>query len=136
MSGEWPTYRELGARRRALRARWTRQSGNDDKARVLLPHDYEIERRPDGAPDVRPDASVTNDGLATLAHALESYIKTLQADNDALKQDLAAARADLAAEQARTTQAIEAFSALAERLEAMAEAKRPPWWQRLLRVAG
>jgi hypothetical protein len=38
----------------------------------------------------------------------------------------------LAAEQARTTQAIEAF--LAARLEAMAEAKCPPWW--LLRVAG
>ena len=144
MSGEWLTYRELGvrlgvsveaARRRALRARWTRQSRNDGKARVLLPHDYEIERRPDCAPDVRPDASVTN-GLATLAHALESYIKTLQADNDALKQDLPAARADLTAEQARTTQAIGAFSALAERLEAMAEAKRSPWWQRLLRMAG
>lgn len=133
MDGEWLTYRELGvrlgvsveaARRRALRARWTRQPGNDKRARVLLPKDYEIERRPDGAPDVQPDASVTNAGPAALAHALESHIKTLQADNDALKQDLAA-------EQERTTQAIAAFSALATRLEALAEARRP-WWRRLV----
>ena len=80
MSGEWLTYREDGvrlgvsveaARRRALRARWARQSGNDGKARVHLPDDYEIDRRPDGAPDVRPDASVMNDGHTALVSALE-----------------------------------------------------------------
>jgi len=99
MSGEWLTYRELGvrlgvsveaARRRALRARWTRQSGNDGRSRVLLPDDYEIDRRPDGAPDVRPDVSVTNDSHAALVHALESHIKTLQADVEALKEQTAA----------------------------------------------
>jgi hypothetical protein len=135
MSGEWLTYRELAgrlgvsveaARRRALRARWARQSGNDGKARVLLPDDYEIDRRPDGAPDVRPDASVTNDGTAALAHALESHISTLRADNEALKQQLAAAEAERA-------QAIAAFASLADRLDELAAANQRarPWWRRL-----
>jgi hypothetical protein len=44
--------------------------------------------------------------------------------------------ADLAAEQARTTQAIAAFEQLAQKLEAIAEARRPPWWRLLLRRAG
>ena len=59
MDGERLTYRELGvplgvsaeaARRRALRVRWRRQSGNDGRTRVLLPDDCEIKRCPDGAP--------------------------------------------------------------------------------------
>jgi hypothetical protein len=79
---------------------------------------------------------VTNDGRAALARALEGHIKTLQADNEALKQDLAAARADFAAKQARRTQAIAAFEALAQRLEAMAAQHAiKPWWQQLLRRA-
>jgi hypothetical protein len=40
--------------------------------------------------------------------------------------------AELKAEQARTEKAIAAFSALAERLDAMAaERARRPWWRRL-----
>lgn len=135
MDGVWLTYRELGvrlgvsveaARRRALRARWTRQSGNDGRARILLPEDYEIDRRPDGAPDVRPDASVTIDGPAALAHAFESHIRTLQGDNEALKEQLAA-------ERARTDAAISAFRTLADRLDDLAaEHSRRPWWRRLV----
>ena len=69
------------------------------------------------------------------SRALESHIKTLQADNEALKH-LSAARPDLAAEQARTTQAIAAIEALAQRLEAMAAQHAiKPWWQQLLRRA-
>ena len=45
--------------------------------------------------------------------------------------------AQLAAEQAKTEKAIEAFSALAQRLDAMAaERAIKPWWRRLLRPAG
>jgi hypothetical protein len=153
LDGVWLTYRELGvrlgvnveaARRRALRARWTRQSGNDGRARILLPEDYEIDRRPDGAPDVRPDASVTIDGPAALAHAFESHIRTLQGDNEALKEQLAAERAafaaretalegNLAAERARTDAAISAFRTLADRLDDLAaEHSRRPWWRRLV----
>ena len=44
--------------------------------------------------------------------------------------------AQLAAEQAKTEKAIEAFSALAQRLETMAAQHAiKPWWQRLLRSA-
>ena len=44
--------------------------------------------------------------------------------------------AQLAAEQAKTEKAIEAFSALAQRLQAMAAQHAiKPWWQRLLRSA-
>jgi hypothetical protein len=158
MSGEWLTYRELGirlgvsveaARRRALRARWTRQSGNDGKARVHLPEDYEIDRRPDGAPDVRPDASVTSDGHAALVSALQNHIKTLATENEALKQDLAMTRADLSAhvetlkgqlagaearageESAKTDRAIAAFADLADRLDVLAAERARPWWRRL-----
>ena len=80
---------------------------------------------------MRPTDPALADALRGQLAALESHIKTLQADNDALKQDLTAARADLAAEQARTTQAIAAFEALALKLEAIAEARRP-WWRRIL----
>jgi hypothetical protein len=133
MDAEWLTYRELGeklgvsleaARRRALRGKWQKAPSNDGRTRVRVPDDWKP--RP-SVHDVRP-AEPDNSALTS---ALESHIKTLQADNDALKQDLAAARADLAAEQARTTQAIAAFESLAQRLEAMAEARRP-WWRRLV----
>jgi chromosome segregation ATPase len=84
-----------------------------------------------------------------LVTALESHIKTLQGDNEALKQDLTTTRADLSAhvetlkgqlaaaearageEAAKTAQAIAAFQNLAEQLEAIAEARRP-WWRRLV----
>ena len=40
--------------------------------------------------------------------------------------------AELKAEQAKTEKAIAAFSSLAERLDALAEAnQRRPWWRRL-----
>jgi hypothetical protein len=159
MDGTRLTYRELAgrlgcsveaARRRALRARWVRQSGNDGKVRVLLPEDYEIDRRPDGAPDVRPDVSLANDGHAALVSALQSHIKTLAAENEALKQDLTVTRADLSAhvetlkaqlagadarageEAAKTARAIKAFADLAERLDQLAAERARPWWRRLV----
>ena len=140
MSGDWLTYRELAdrlgvsveaARRRALRARWARQSGNDGKARVHLPDDYEIDRRPDGAPVVRPDASVTDDGRAALITALEGHVATLKADVERLEAQLAAAEARASGEAARTAQAIAAFAGLADQLDALAEARARPWWRRI-----
>jgi hypothetical protein len=76
-------------------------------------------------------------------NALESHIRTLQGDDDdALKEQLTAAEAraekqaaelgtDLAAEKARTEMAIVAFSAMAERLDALAAKRTRPWWRRL-----
>jgi hypothetical protein len=56
-----------------------------------------------------------------------------------LKAQLAAAEAryaqqadDLAAERAKTEKAINAFAALAERLDALARERARPWWRRLV----
>jgi hypothetical protein len=75
---------------------------------------------------------VTNDGHAALVSSLESHINTLRADNDALRQDLTTARVDLAAETAGTEKAIEAFAALADRLDQLAAERARPWWRRLV----
>jgi hypothetical protein len=168
MDGVWLTYRELadrlgtsaeGARRRAQRGRWTRQRGNDGLARIMVPNDALDAPRAVRAEDARGADPALADALRGQLAALENHIKTLQADKEALTQDLAATRADLSAhvaslkienerlagqfagaearageEAAKTAQAIAAFEALARRLEAMAEAKRPSWW-RWLRFA-
>ncbi|HEY3623416.1 MAG TPA: hypothetical protein VGL12_13705 [Roseiarcus sp.] len=162
--GEWCTYvqaarrlhKSHGAiRQMALRGQLQRVRGNDGKARVLILPDMEraAHEQPERALSAQPERAA-HDGV--LVHALESHIKTLQADNEALTQDLAATRADLSAhvaslktenerlagqlagaearageEAAKTAQAIAAFKSLAERLEAIAEARRP-WWRRLV----
>jgi hypothetical protein len=154
MDGQWLTYRELAnrlsvgveaARRRAQRACWTRQHGNDGKTRVHLPADYEIERRPDGAgavlplhPNGAPDAILPE--RETIA-ALEGHVSTLKADVERLEAQLrleadrlaaAEARAekqtadlvaDLVAERARTEKAVAEFGALVDRLTTLADEK-------------
>jgi DNA repair exonuclease SbcCD ATPase subunit len=162
MDGVWLTYHDLadrlgtsaeGARRRAQRGRWTRQRGNDGLARVMVPNDALDAPRAVRAPSARGDeeaaAPALVDALRGQLVALESHIKTLQADKEALTQDLTTTRADLSAhvdmlkaqlasaearageEAAKTAQAIAAFEQLAQRLEALAEARRP-WWRRLV----
>ena len=109
--------------RRVLRSRWSRQRGNDGKARVLLPSDVEVEPAPARRRDSASDAHA-----ATIA-APESHISTLReelaTERERSEAQLAAARADLAAEQARAVRAIAAFEGLAQRLEAMAAARAP-----------
>ena len=146
VDGQWLTYQDLAvrlgvtpeaARRRAIRGKWARMPGNDGRTRVRAPDDW----CPQGAPDVRPDASA-------LVTALESHIKTLQGENETLKQHFAAAdgraerlaaelaardaqhAAELKAEQTQTEKAIAAFSSLAEQLDALAAERARPWWRR------
>jgi hypothetical protein len=167
MSDEWLTYSQAAerlnltveaVRLRALRGRWQKTIGNDKRPRIRLPEGWSndvqttVERR---------ERKPRNDGRTTVEHAvaaalvtsLENHIKTLRAENEALKQDLTASRADLSAhvetlkvqlataearageEAAKTAQAIAAFEQLALKLEAIAEARRP-WWRLLLRRAG
>ena len=89
-------------------------------------------------------------------HALEAHNATLKADVERLEAQLAAAEArtttaearlekqaaefaerfaqhsaDMAAERAQTEKALVEFSALAERLAALAEERAKPWWRRL-----
>jgi chromosome segregation ATPase len=68
--------------------------------------------------------------------ALQAHVATLKGQLAAAEARVDKSASDLAAEQARTTQAIAAFEQLAQKLEAITEAKRPPWWRLLLRRAG
>jgi hypothetical protein len=158
--GGWLTYREAGdrlgvsaesVRAKAARKRWRRQIGNDGLARVWLPGDLPVNARarPPGDGPVTTRSPTERKSIdPAVVTALESHIKTLQADNEALKQDLTTTRADLSAhvetlktqlagaearageEAAKTAQAIAVFQSLAQRLEAIAEARKP-WWRRL-----
>jgi hypothetical protein len=65
---------------------------------------------------------------------MADILETLKAEVERLKDQFAAADARPSDEAANTAQAITALEALVRRLEAMAEAKRPPWW-RWLRFA-
>ena len=115
-------------RAKASRKRWRRQIGNDGLARIMIPDDLVVTARAHGSCD-RPVTAKSPPGREAidpaLVTALESHIKTLQGENEALKERLAL-------EQARTTQAIAAFTSLAERLDALAaERERRSWWRRL-----
>jgi hypothetical protein len=63
--------------------------------------------------------------------ALESHIKILQGDKEALKQQLAATEARAEVERMTTAKAVEAFAALADRLDELAAERTRPGWRRL-----
>ena len=71
-----------------------------------------------------------------LIKALEAHVETLKAQLAAaearIDKQAAESAAELAAERARSEKAIEAFAALAERLDALAAARSRPWWRRLV----
>jgi hypothetical protein len=55
----------------------------------------------------------------------------VEAERAKAEKVIAEFAAELKAEQAQTAQAIAAFASLAERLDALAEERRRPWWRRL-----
>ena len=148
MDGQWLTYDELGvrlgctpeaARRRAIRGKWARMPGNDGRTCVRVPDELHGSR----TPPVRTEESAH-------LHALEGHVASLKAENERLVAQLAGAEAraekqaadfaardaersaDLAADRAKTEKAIEAFSALADRLDTLAAAnQRQPFLKRL-----
>jgi hypothetical protein len=71
------------------------------------------------APVVRADAVPDN---SALVDALESHIKTLRGENDALREQLAA-------ERDRVDKAIAAFAELGVRLDALAAKRVRSWWR-------
>ena len=133
-------------RARATRNGWRRQLGNDGRARVLVALEPRSPDEPLMSPRSSPARKAVDPALVT---ALESHIKTLQGENEALKEQLATAEAradkqtaefaardtervaDLAAERARTEKAINAFADLARQLNALAASRARPWWRRL-----
>jgi hypothetical protein len=154
-----------GARQRAIRGRWQKTIGNDKKPRIRLPDGWADTVRTVTEHAARKSANAvrtpTEHGwnavrTATehaidpaLVDSLRDHVATLKAENETLKAQLAAseerttatearvtaADARAADEAAKTAQAIAAFESLAQRLEAIAEAKRPAW-RRWLGLAG
>jgi hypothetical protein len=145
-------------RLRALRGRWQKTIGNDKRPRIRLPEGWSndvqtpVERR-ERKPRNDVQTPVERAVASALAHALESQIKGLEGELAGLREALAEARAragaaetrlaegaareaalagDLAAERARTSEAIAAFRALADRLDALAAERARPWWRRLV----
>jgi hypothetical protein len=102
---EWLSYSEAAerlnttveaVRLRALRGRWQKTIGNDKRPRIRLPEGWsndvqtKVERRERKARngDRTPFERTVDQALVT---AFESHIKTLQTDNEALREQLAAA---------------------------------------------
>jgi hypothetical protein len=134
MDGEWVTYAEAAARlgvsieavrQRAIRNKWARMLGNDKRARVRLPD----EPYPSQTPVIRPSDQALTD-------ALKAHVETLKAQLAAAESRLGDAAVDLIAERARTSAAISAFAALAERLDVLAAERAKPWWPWWRRLAG
>jgi hypothetical protein len=146
------TYAELAellkitpasANKLARRRRWPRVPGNDGKARVSVPEEALVRR--DSPPDSPPDVpSVSPQDVPppsppdNLIKALEAHVTTLREQLAAADTRLAAADAreaqyvaDLAAERAQTAKAIEAFVAIADKLDQLAAERARPWWRRL-----
>jgi hypothetical protein len=134
------TYAELAkalkiapasANRLARRKRWTRLKGNDGKVRVAVPEDALV--RADSPPvspmGISPDYPQAippdNPAHARLVTALENHIKTLQGENEALRNELVA-------EQDRSMRTLAAFASLAERLDVLAAERSHPWWRWLV----
>jgi hypothetical protein len=136
-SGAWLSYAEVAdrlgvtpeaARSRAKRLGWRRQMGNDGRALVWAA----LQPRPPGDPPVTPRSLPGRKAVdQALVTALQAHNATLKADVERLESMLSAAAADLESERARTSAAISAFSALADRLDALAAERARPWWRRL-----
>jgi hypothetical protein len=156
MESDWLSYAEAAerlnttpeaVRQKAIRGRWQRTIGNDKKARIRLPDGWADavrtgnDRRTGGVCELRSDGRPTP-LFSRRADALREHNATLKADIEKLEALLATEReradkaitgfeALLRTESERADRAITAFESLAQRLEAMAAAKRP-WWHRML----
>jgi chromosome segregation ATPase len=136
MDGQWVTYAEAAARlgvsieavrQRAIRNKWARMLGNDKRARARLPDEPYSSQ----APVIRPSDQALTDALRAHVETLKGDIEALRAQLSQRDAQLITAAADLESERARTSAAISAFASLAEKLDALAEARRP-WWRRLV----
>jgi hypothetical protein len=136
---EWLTYGEAAerlnvsphaVRARATRMGWRRQLGNDGRARILVALQP---RAPDDQPLISHSSSARKAVDPAIVDTLKEHNGALEGHVATLKADVEKVEALLASERERTAQAIAAFQSLAERLEAIAEARRP-WWRHLVHL--
>ena len=160
MEDDWLTYAAAAERlnvskesirQRAIRGRWQRSVGNDGLARVRLPDAVRTpaERRkpnPVRTPFEQCSNPQTIKALEARVEALIAELATTRGELGGVREALGEARAradaadtraaeisaDLAAEKARAGRAIEAFAALADRLDQLAADRARPWWRRLV----
>jgi hypothetical protein len=147
------TYAELAealritpesANRLARRKRWPRVRGNDGRVRVTVPEEALV--RPVSPLDSPPDSPGDSPPVSPPDNPVHAQIARLEGELVGVREALTEARArataaearsaelsvDLSAERAKTEKAIAAFSALAERLDALAAERSRPWWRRLV----
>jgi hypothetical protein len=149
------------ANRLARRKRWPRVKGNDGRTRVAVPEDALVRQDspPVSPPDklikvLEAHVETLKAQLAAAEARIEKQAEDLVAYDAAYASGLTAERAkveaekakaekaladfterasaDLVAERARTSAAISAFAALAERLDQLAATRARPWWRRLV----
>jgi hypothetical protein len=143
--GHWLTYEaaalalgitKSSVRQKAIRGKLRRMHDNTGRALVLVPdtvRDNATDNATDGVsnrvdtPTRTPSVHVT---FASALNELKAQLKAADERETRLVTQLAAAEARAGEEAAKTAQAIAAFEQLAQRLEAIAEARRP-WWRRL-----
>jgi len=120
------------ANRLARRRRWPRVKGNDGRTRVAVPEEALV--RPD-SPQVSPTDSPP---IVPSDNHVHMQIARLEGELVGTREALAEARARAGAAEARAEaaetrmeKAVAAFAALAERLDALADSRRP-WWRRLV----
>jgi hypothetical protein len=147
METSWLTYREaadaLGlpspaaAKLRAKRGRWPKRQGNDGLVRVQIPEGTTPHRPHIDPVSPKADDPVSIPDRPRFDAALQALREQLTAAGERetrLATQLASAEAradaamtDVGHERARADRAIAAFESLAQRLEAIAAAKRPSW---------
>jgi hypothetical protein len=69
-----------------------------------------------------------------LVDSLREHVASLKAENETLRTQLAGAEGRAADEAGKTAQAIAALESLAQRLEELAQARRPLWHRLLWRA--
>jgi predicted RNase H-like nuclease (RuvC/YqgF family) len=96
IAAEWDIERE-SARQLAIRKRWARQRGNDNKARVGVPEEEFEARTADATPQSPSDATADQPSHDTGAdpsviQVLTRHISRLEAELDTLKEERKAER--------------------------------------------
>ena len=138
--GRWVSYRELAAARGitlssairlAMRRKWPRRPGNDNKARVAVPLAELTPDHGDNHSVAPPDDAVTEDVAAQLLdriEAIEARLHEALARQVARADQLEADRAEAQAgrEEARVRAAAAEGEARALR-DALDHARRPAW---------
>ena len=145
--GRWLHYDEAASvlgitkasvRQKCIRGKLRRMHGNDGRSLVLVPGTASGTASNDVSDGVsnRVDTPLRTPSVqVTLAAALDELKAQLSAAakrETRLTAQLAAAEARAMQEAEKAGKAIAAFASLAERLDALAEERRRPWWRRLV----